>query len=82
MPEVWSVSVQTIVFTPPSYVYNKIIIKITKVVAQKGTCKLSRIKNCKIFTTKYNLAVAPNVLDKIKKDAPVLYAPKPNLVSK
>ena len=40
-------------------------------VAQKGTCKLSKMNTCKIFTTKYNLAVAPNVLDKIKKEAPV-----------
>ncbi len=43
------------------------------VVNQKGMPKLSRMASCKILTTKYNLAVAPNVRDKIKNYAPVLY---------
>ena len=54
----------------------------TRVVAQKGTPILSSIKTCNVFTTKYNLAVAPNVLDNTKKEAPVLYALKPKRVSK
>ncbi len=53
-----------------------------RVVAQKGTPILSSIKTCNVFTTKYNLAVAPNVLDNTKKEAPVLYALKPKRVSK
>ena len=53
-------------------VYNKIIAKIMRVVAQKGMDKLSKINTCKIFTTKNKRAVAPSVRDKIKKEAPVL----------
>jgi hypothetical protein len=53
-------------------VYSKIIIKIMVVVAQNGMPKLDKIVSCRILTTKYKRAVAPNVLDKIKNDAPVL----------
>ena len=72
MHNVCRVSVHTMVFTPPSNVYTKIMAKIINVVTQKGTCKSFKITFCKILTTKYNRAVAPNVLLKIKKLAPVL----------
>jgi hypothetical protein len=60
------------VLTPPSNVYNKIITKMMRVVSQKGIPKEVRIASCRMATTKYNLAVAPNVLESIKKEAPVL----------
>jgi hypothetical protein len=41
----------------------------TKVVTQKGMPILSKIKICKIFTTKYSRAVAPSVLESTKKEA-------------
>ncbi len=72
MQVVCKVSVHTIVLTPPSKVYNNIITKIISVVNQNGTPKEARIASCKIATTKYKRAVAPNVLDKIKNEAPVL----------
>ena len=69
---VCKVSVNTIVFTPPSNVYNNIINKITSVVSQKGTPMLLRINICNTFITKNSLAVAPMVREMIKNKAPVL----------
>jgi hypothetical protein len=78
MKDVWSVSVKTIVLTPPSKVYSRIISRITNVVAINGTPILSRINICNTFITRYNLAVAPNVLEIMKNIAPVLYDVNPN----
>ena len=41
-------------------------------VSQNGTCRPSKIASCRIFTTKYNRAVAPSVRDRMKNAAPVL----------
>jgi len=42
------------------------MIRIISVVNQKGMPKLDKITSCKMFTTRYSLAVAPNVLLRIK----------------
>ena len=72
--DVCKVSVTTIVFTPPSNVYNKIINNNTNVVAQNGTPKLSNKNICNTFTTKYKRAVAPIPREIIKKTDPILCA--------
>ena len=72
--DVCKVSVYTIVLTPPSNVYSRIINNTTAARNPEWDMHILKDEYMQILMTRYKRAVAPTVRDNIKKDAPVLYA--------
>ena len=65
-------SVQTIVFIPPLYVYIQIRDIVIKTEIKKGMFNESKNIICKTEATKNNLNEEPIILDSKKKKEPVL----------